>query len=184
MKLVTSLRLILAIGIAATVTCSLSGCSLLSRSTHQPYIQRATEIANALGRNANNQLAAYETCWDMGNECGYAINFTTQDSIATIESRLTTVGLSATVSAGLTISNYSVIGTLSSDPSTRSKLQQMGSTSAASSSRHESYGWMPKEKDGRITPIILYTTATWPNHFSFDGKPIVDDVVEVVVRYP
>ena len=182
MKLVALSRFIAALGITAAIT--LSGCSLLSRSTHQPYIQRATQIADALGRNANNQLAAYETCWDMGNECGYVIAFTTQDSIATIESRLTTVGLSATVSAGLTISNYSVIGTLSSDPSTRSKLQQVGSKSATSPSRHESYGWMPKEKDGRIITVMLYTTANWPNHFAFDGKPIVDDVVEVVVRYP
>jgi len=182
MRLIALCRFIFSLGIVAAL--ALSGCSLISRSTHQPYIQRTEEIATALGRTDNNQLSKHETCWDMGNACGYAIDFTTQDSVATIESRLTTVGLSTTVNAGLTVSNYTVIGTLSTDPSIRSKLQQISSKSATTSSRPESYGWVIREKDGRITTIMLYTTATWPNQFAFDGKPILNDVVEVVVRYP
>ena len=184
MKLVTSRRLILVVGIAVIVTSSLSGCSLLSRSTHQPYIQRATEIANALGRTSGNQLAEYETCWDMGNECGYVIDFTTQDNATTIESRLITVGLSATVSAGAINSNFTTIGHLSSDTSTYSKLKEDGPNTIAMPRRHETYSWLPTENDGRITSIVLYTTATWPNRYTFDGKPLVGDVVEVVVRYP
>lgn len=182
MKLIALSRLIAALGLTATFT--LSGCSLISRSTHQPYIQRAAEIADVLGRTSSNQLAEYETCWDMGNECGYVIDFTTQDAATTIESRLSTVGLSATASAGAIGSNFTTIGHLSSDTSTRSKLKEAGPNTMTVSRRHETYSWLPTETDGRITSIVLYTTATWPNRFAFDGKPIVDDVVEIVVRYP
>ena len=182
MKLIVLPRLILALVISATT--SLASCSQLSRSTHQLYIQRAAEIADALGRTPGNQLAEYETCWDMGNECGYVIDFTTQDSATTIESRLITVGLSATVSARAISSNFTIIGHLSSDTSTHSKLKEAGPNTIAMSRRHETYSWLPTETDGRITSIVLYTTATWPNRYTFDGKPLVGDVMEVVVRYP
>lgn len=182
MKLVTLSRLIAALGLIATFT--LSSCSQLSRSTHQPSIQRAAEIADTLGRTSGNQLAEYETCWDMGNECGYVIDFTTQDNATTIESRLITVGLSATVSAGTISSNFTTIGHLSSDRSTGSKLKEAGPNTIAVARRHETYSWLPTETDGRITSIVLYTTATWPNSYTFDGKPLVGDVVEVLVRYP
>ncbi len=182
MKLIVLPRLILALVISATT--SLASCSQLSRSTHQLYIQRAAEIADALGRTPGNQLAEYETCWDMGNECGYVIDFTTQDSATTIESRLITVGLSATVSAGAISSNFTTIGHLSSDRLTGSKLKEAGPNAIAVARRHETYSWLPTENDGRITSIVLYTTATWPNRYTFDGKPLAGDVMEIVVRYP
>ena len=182
MKLVALSRFTLALGIATTI--ALTSCSQLSRSTHQPYIQRAAEIADALGRTSGNQLAEYETCWDMGNECGYVIDFTTQDNATTIESRLITVGLSATVSAGAISSNFTTIGHLSSSPSIGSKLKEAGPNTIAVPRRHETYSWLLTEKDGRINSIVLYTIATWPNRYTFDGNPLVGDVVEVLVRYP
>ena len=71
--------------IACIVALSLSSCGM-SEAARQPYRQRARDIADALGRTTNNQLAEYDACWDMNNECGYVVDFTTVDTAQLIQS--------------------------------------------------------------------------------------------------
>ena len=169
--------------IACIVALSLSSCGM-SEAARQPYRQRARDIADALGRTTNNQLAEYDACWDMNNECGYVVDFTTVDTAQLIQSRLAKVGLSAKVASGSITSNFTTIGMLSTSRASQTKLKMIGPNSAAAQTRPETYVWLPADKDGRTISIVLYSTATWPNSYSFDDKPLVGDVVEVLVRYP
>ena len=73
---------------------------------------------------------------------------------------------------------------LSTSRASQTKLKVTGPNSAAAKTRPETYVWLPADKDGRTISIVLYSTATWPNSYSFDDKPLVGDVVEVLVRYP
>ena len=168
--------------VIAVALLTVSACTLGSSRERAPYIERAKNVSDGLGRTSTNQLAEFEACWDLHSECGHAVYFTTTDSVDGIQARLDTLGFTGTQHAETVASQDSTMGSLSLQYG--KQLKTTGDNPASDSHTPGSFSWIAQNKSGEEALVRIYRLRIWPKTYTFDGKPITGDVVEVIVRYP
>ena len=161
---------------------TLSSCAFGNSRERAPYIERAKNVADGLGRTSANPLAEFEACWDMNSECGHAVYFTTTGSIDVVQAKLDALGFTGTQHAETVASQDSTMGSLSLQYGKQLKIT--GDNPASDSHTPGSFSWIAHNKSGEEALIRIYRLRIWPKTYAFDGKPIIGDVVEVIVRYP
>ena len=164
--------------LAMLVTLSLSGCAF-GRQSHAADITRAQQIADGLGRTKSNQLAEFEACWDLNSECGYLVYFTTHNNGDTIQFKLSALGLDPTQHAEGVATSQSTMGSLSLHYA--KQLQATGNNPASDTHTASAISW---NTNTSAVVARLYRLQVWPQTYSFEGKPIKGDLIEITVRYP
>ncbi len=161
---------------------ALSSCAFGSTQAHAPFIDRAKQVADGLGRTTGNQLAEFESCWDLNSECGYSVYFTTTDTADDIQTKLNGLGLIDTPHEEIVASRTSSMGPLSLRYS--KQLKVTGDNPSNDKHSPGAYSWYAKSKAGEGVLVRLYRLQVWPQTYTFDGRPITGDLIEVTVRYP
>lgn len=142
--------------------------------------REALAIAQRLGMQADDQLVVRRKCWALGTQCGYTIVFTTPLTQDALRSQIGTLGFNQRYeqpTGGNKIFSAVNIGTEhtftadGNDDSVSLPIEKIPSARI----------WDLVRPPDRPVNITFYETSSKPVVYAFDGHPIRENVIELLL---